>query len=126
MEPFVTLFAAQGTKLAWGLVGFMLTLAIFYHRFWCVYFCPVGAITGLLARMSFFKITAQPSCTQCGACSSCCPTRAIQLTLPDERQRKDAVKRVDVNESECILCGKCLKVCPEKCLTLRPFCHDRK
>ena len=126
MEPFVTLFAAQGTKIAWGLVGLMLTLAIFYHRFWCVYFCPVGAVTGLLARISFFKIKAHPSCPQCGICASRCPTKAIQLTLPDKRERQDAAQRITVDESECILCGKCLQSCAGKHLKLKPFCHDWK
>ncbi len=122
MEPFVTLFAAQGTKLAWGLVGFMLILAIFYHRFWCVYLCPVGALTGLFSKISFFKIKADPACTQCGTCVSRCPTRAIELIRPTQESHKG----LTINESECILCGKCLQGCPEKCLTLRPFYHDDK
>lgn len=117
MEPFVTLFAGQGTKLAWGLTGLMLIAGIFYFRFWCAYLCPVGALTSLLAKASLFKIRQRSPCANCGTCLFLCPTKAIERASPD---------RIKVNEAECILCGKCLQGCPEKNLNLMIACHERK
>src|SRR3989339_266629 len=58
IEPFVTLFTRHASWMAWIFLGVMLILSLFYFRFWCIYFCPVGGLTGLTARFSLFKLKA--------------------------------------------------------------------
>jgi len=70
---------------------------------WCRYVCPEGAILGLLARQSLWKITkTEPKCTKCRSCEPVCPVECIKTGEPDE--------------TTCLLCGKCLEACPEGAL----------
>lgn len=50
VEVYLTLFSLHGGALAWSLVALMLLANLFVPRFWCRYFCPVGAFTALLSR----------------------------------------------------------------------------
>ncbi len=129
IEPFVTLFSAHASKLAWAFLLLMMVLGVFHFRFWCVYLCPVGALTGLVSSVSWWKIRAKAGCTHCGACSRICPTRAISIdplkakgwklkdgpTLqgsgPSCLQPLASSPKVSIDNAECILCGKCLKRC---------------
>ena len=51
-EPFATLFSLHGSSVQWYLVTVALFGAFLIPRFWCRFFCPVGA---LLNRMARFK-----------------------------------------------------------------------
>ncbi|MEI6437806.1 MAG: FMN-binding protein [Candidatus Omnitrophota bacterium] len=102
IEPFITLFTLHGTCLAWCLLGLILVISLFYFRFWCLYLCPVGALTGLVARWSLFKPAPSKECSSCGLCAAKCPTQAIEKTPA-------GLWTVDM--TECILCGECLKEC---------------
>ncbi|NTV29619.1 MAG: 4Fe-4S dicluster domain-containing protein, partial [Candidatus Omnitrophica bacterium] len=117
IEPFVTLFCGHGTRLAWALLILMLILSIFRFRFWCVYLCPVGALTGLTARLALFQIRLKENCYQCRQCSSICPVQAIS-------HKPDSATTVVVDNAECILCGRCIRGCPEGKLTLS-VCHEK-
>lgn len=46
-------------------------------------------------------------CCGCGACSSVCPTEAIEI-----RMNQNGFLAASVNEQKCIRCGKCTAVCP--------------
>jgi len=112
IEPFITLFSRNATLLAWLFFGLMTIISIFYYRFWCVYLCPVGALTGLTAKFSWFKLKPSQQCSGgCQVCTNICPVNAIS-TADD--------KSLVVDEAECILCGKCLKGCKESCFQLTP------
>ena len=127
VEPFVTLFNGHGTKIAWMLLIFMLILSIFHYRFWCVYLCPVGSLTGLISRLSVFKVKLKDRCSLCKNCANICPVQAISyLSCDAEHQAQNesylqtaSNNQVVVDESECILCGRCIKGCPEGKLSLR-------
>ncbi len=116
IEPFVTLFAGHGGKLAWSLLALMLVLAVFNFRFWCKYLCPVGALTSLVAVFSFFKIRSTRACTSCGTCTRICPTQAITLD-------KKGIPAIDT--AECIACAKCLRTCPAKALKIQGPSHEQ-
>ncbi len=70
--------------------------SVFIFRFFCRFFCPLGAIYGLFNKFSLFGIKLDKSkCTSCGLCVSKC---------------KMDIKHV--GDHECISCGECIDVCP--------------
>ena len=77
------------------LIGFI-TMCIFMYRFFCRFFCPLGAIYGFFNQFSFLGIQVnRDSCTSCGKCVNVC--------------KMDVHK---VGDHECINCGECINVCP--------------
>ena len=69
--------------------------AVFIYRFFCRFFCPLGAIYGFFNKLSVLGIKVDKNkCDHCGACVSHC---------------KMDVK--EVGDHECINCGDCKKVC---------------
>ena len=64
-----TLFSVKMMILVITLVG---TLSI--CRFFCKVMCPLGAIYGILNKVSFFRMDVDlEKCIHCGKCSSVCP-----------------------------------------------------
>ena len=49
-EPFMTLFARRGAPLMWLFLGSVLFFSLFRYRFWCRYFCALGAFYQMLSR----------------------------------------------------------------------------
>ena len=86
-----------------GLAVLVVSLAgsLVYERFFCKYLCPTGALLGLLARVSFFRIQRDPAtCIDCGLCDRACPMNVEVATA------------ATVTSSECISCNECVNVCP--------------
>ncbi|MCD4781248.1 MAG: FMN-binding protein [Candidatus Omnitrophica bacterium] len=113
IEPFITLFTFNGSHAAWILLGLMLLLSMIYYRFWCRFFCPVGAFLGLIAQKSLWGITLKKyPCSYCLKCEQICPTRAINF------QNKDHLR---VDTPECVLCLECVNNCPDRTLGVRRY-----
>ena len=92
----LTEFGIGLTVLIVSLVG-----SLVYERFFCKYLCPTGALLGLLAKVSFFRIKRDAgTCIDCGLCDRACPMNVEVATA--------AV----VTSSECISCNECVNVCP--------------
>jgi polyferredoxin len=80
--PEVARQAAAGGAIVWPgavkivvLAGFV-GLALVTWRPWCVLFCPLGAIYGLLNRFSLFYVRFEPqACTDCDLCRKRCHLR---------------------------------------------------
>ena len=69
---------------------------VFIYRFFCRFFCPLGAIYGLFNRISLVGVKLdKDACTDCGLCVGKC---------------KMDIRRV--GDHECIQCGECIEVCP--------------
>lgn len=85
--------------LKFGILIFTLAACVFVHRFFCKTLCPLGAIYGVLNKVSFrhLKIN-RATCTHCAACKSACPM--------------DVNPVANARSAECILCGKCAEICP--------------
>ena len=70
--------------------------AVFIYRFFCRFFCPLGAIYGLFNKISFVGVKLdKEACVDCGLCVGKCKM--------DIRH---------VGDHECIQCGECIEVCP--------------
>ncbi len=91
-------FSMLGPIFTWKfilLISFIVA-CIFIYRFFCRFFCPLGALYGLFNKISFFGIQLdKPKCIDCGKCVTVC--------------------KMDINhvgDQECISCGECIDSCP--------------
>ena len=95
------LFALKALILAIVIIG-----CIFIHRFFCKTLCPLGAIYGLLNKISILKLHVnEKSCTHCSACSLKCPMDVDPVKHPDS--------------AECIRCLKCAEACPTHSISIK-------
>lgn len=96
------MFGMLGPLFTWKfclLVVFLLA-SIFIFRFFCRFFCPLGAIYGFFCRLALIGVKLdKQSCIQCGLCVTTCKM--------DIRH---------VGDHECIHCGQCIPVCPTKAI----------
>jgi len=86
-----------------------IALAVYIPRSWCQYFCPNGALMGLLSHFSFLGLKRDPvKCTKvgCRLCVEACPMMVPILDLPWEK----------FNAPDCIYCLKCSDACPTKAI----------
>ena len=78
---------------------------VFAYRFFCRVMCPLGAIYGLMNRVSFFRLEVDPSkCINCGKCARECGMEVDPVRTPDC--------------AECIRCGDCARACPAGAIRL--------
>lgn len=78
-----------------------LMLSVVSKNFWCRFFCPYGAILGILAYISPFTITRdKEKCIDCGKCTKACPSYIVV-------EKKDHVLT-----HECLACYDCVNACP--------------
>jgi ferredoxin len=79
--------------------------AIFRGRIFCNTLCPVGAILGLLSKVSWFKFTLNTNkCTKCGKCAKMCKANCIDL------------KNGIVDNERCVTCFNCTAICPDNAM----------
>jgi polyferredoxin len=78
------------------------------RRFWCRNLCPLGALLGLIARLSSVKRLVGNSCRDCGRCARECKMASI---CDDPR---------DYIAPECIYCYSCTKSCPTSAIKIVP------
>ncbi len=91
-------------------VGVMATasrrLGIMAH---CTAYCPLGAVSNLLGKISPFRIRVHADCSRCGACGRVC--------------RYGALEEIDIERGRpgftCTLCGDCLGSCRQASLEYR-------
>jgi ferredoxin len=100
--------AAVTVSLAWFLL--VLILSVRKGRLYCNTVCPVGALLGLVAKASLFRIRLDKStCNSCGKCSAVCKAQCIDP------------KAQSVDFSRCIGCMNCLAPCPDNGVRIVPF-----
>lgn len=90
-------FGMLGQLFTWkfALLVIFAVASIFIFRFFCRFFCPLGALYGLFNKLSIIGVKVDKSkCNHCQACVNTC---------------KMDVK--EVGDHECINCGECKKVC---------------
>ena len=116
VEVYVTFFTRQAAPLAWLFLALILAASLFYFRFWCKYFCPIGAMNGLIAHVSLFKIRVQKTCNNCQTCRRLCPTEAIKINNGEKPM---------IDYPECILCNRCVRGCPHFALKWDTPHHEK-
>lgn len=90
-------FDVLGPLFTWKFILLIIFIvaSIFIFRFFCRFFCPLGAIYGLFNKLSILGIKVNDEkCNGCNACVNHC---------------KMDVKHV--GDHECIMCGDCIDVC---------------
>ena len=78
----------------------LLVLSVVLRNPFCRYFCPYGALLGLIAMFSPLRVTRNTErCVSCGVCSQVCPTYI------------DVMHKSSVASPECIACWRCISHC---------------
>ncbi len=75
--------------------------SLFVQNFWCRYFCPYGALMGLISLASPLRIRRDEDlCVDCARCAKACPS-----ALPVDRL-------ITIQSAECLGCMQCVAACP--------------
>ena len=94
-----------------GFLGLELILitSFFIERFFCRYFCPLGAIFAPLSKLRLYKI--RRATTKCTGCKKC--TRVCAMGI-------DVSQNDTVTSGECIDCMRCIPSCAPEALRANP------
>ena len=98
VEPFKTAIVLKFVR-AWPFVAYaaaLLMAGLFVERFYCRYFCPLGAALAIPARLRMFDwLKRYRECgNPCQSCANQCPVQAIHPTG-------------EINPNECVNCLHC-------------------
>ena len=102
-DPWSTLLNIAEFSFTPGVIVLAVTLiaSLFIERPWCRYACPLGAVSGLVGKLSPVYLKREDSaCTSCKICTQSCP---MGLNVHTAK----TIKSVD-----CISCLECVKACP--------------
>ena len=99
----------EGLESVWkesavGLIILIITVlgSLIYDRFFCKYICPMGALYGIVGKLSPFKVVRNEDvCIDCGICNKTCPMNI------------DVQHSLKVTSAECLNCQTCVLSCPK-------------
>ena len=102
-----SLFSLKMAILILTIVG-----CIVVYRFFCRTMCPLGAIYGLMNKISIYHLEIDKNkCVNCGKCKQVCKMEVDPVKTP--------------NSAECIRCGACVSACPKEAINMG-FCKKEK
>lgn len=99
--------SAAGGLFVWKCVVLAAVVigSILIFRFFCKLLCPLGAIYGILNKISLYSLKVDESkCIHCGKCASVCLMDVNPVKTP--------------NSAECIRCGACREACPAGAISI--------
>jgi polyferredoxin len=103
IDPWAGIINIAELGVSIGFVVFIVVVlaSLIGDRVWCRYLCPLGAIIGIVGKISFMRVQREPDkCINCKLCTRKCPMH-IQV---HEKGR--------ILASECNSCLNCVNVCP--------------
>ncbi|ACX72307.1 4Fe-4S ferredoxin iron-sulfur binding domain protein [Methanocaldococcus vulcanius M7] len=110
----VILIFSLGIKVNHTLTIAVIVLTIFiilsfiYPRFFCRYFCPVGALLSIFSYFSIFRLKLdEEKCVKCRLCEFKCP---MQIKITEK-----------IDQKECIRCFECKSACRKNAITYTPI-----
>ena len=113
LAPGVPVRVFTGSFWIGALFLTFLLLNVRWHRLFCRFLCPLGALLGVISRFSLFRIDRDVSlCTDCNLCLLGCEGAS-------EPQQQ-------LLASECFSCMNCIDDCPENALRFAAHGLDRK
>ncbi len=94
-------FFINMSGMALSVILTMLVFSLVSKNFWCRFFCPYGALLGIIAYASPLRITRDAKkCIDCGKCTRACPSYIL------------VEKKKHVLTHECTACYDCVHACP--------------
>jgi len=85
---------------AFAVLLLIVWLSARHGRLYCNTLCPVGALLGLVSKVSVFRIAfGNHTCTRCGECAKVCKSQCINF------------EDKDVDMSRCVSCFNCFSAC---------------
>lgn len=105
VDPWAALLSVVEFEIstAFAVLAIVLVWSLFLDRPFCRYACPLGAIQGLISKVSPVAIQRNAdACLGCSICNDACP-----MALPVNR-------RTRVTDSTCIGCLECVAACPSR------------
>ncbi|MCF6156976.1 MAG: 4Fe-4S binding protein [wastewater metagenome] len=101
--------------MALSVILTIMAFSLVSKNFWCRFFCPYGALLGIIAYASPVKIVRDTEkCIDCGKCTKACPSNII------------VEKKKQVLTHECIACYDCVDACPVNGALDMKLMRDRK
>jgi Polyferredoxin len=105
-------FFAHVTPRALGIMAVLAVASLLYHRFWCRYLCPYGALLGISGLLSPLRVTrVKATCIDCELCSRVCPSN---IAVHRVGARRAGATVGQVWSDECTTCMRCVDECPVK------------
>jgi polyferredoxin len=88
--------------LSFSVILLILILSLPLRNPFCRFLCPYGALLGLIALFSPFRVKRdKQTCKECGVCSAVCPSN-----IP-------VMEKESIISEECIGCWRCISHCRE-------------
>lgn len=109
-------FFTHMSSMALSVILTMLVFSLVNKNFWCRFFCPYGALLGIIAYASPLRITRNTKkCIDCGKCTRACPSNIL------------VEKKKHVLTHECTACYDCVHACPVNgALDMKPVGNRKK
>lgn len=107
--PVRAVFSFKMSSLLGFAFAIFLAGAVLVERFWCKYFCPLGATLAIFNKISPVRLESNVACNNCGRCDIEC-----SMDIEDVPN--------SLTDAECIRCLECLDTCArEGSLELKIF-----
>lgn len=116
-DPWKAFLTVLDFEFSTGIVVLLvlMVMSLFMDRPFCRYICPLGAVQGIISKISPVSIERNSEkCIDCDLCNKACPMKLPVST------------RTRVNDASCIGCLECVVACPSRDALALTFTFPRK